>query len=118
MTRNDLAGHSVLVAEDEVLLALDIVSALEDAGARAQIATRVAEALKLLERSPFTAAVLDHTLADGESSPLCARLTERSLPFVLYTGWNVVEGPCSLAPVVHKPASATELVAALGDEIG
>jgi CheY-like chemotaxis protein len=54
-----LTGHSILVLEDEPLVALDVVENLQNAGADVVVAHRVADALKLANLTEFSAAVLD-----------------------------------------------------------
>ncbi len=75
-----LRGRSVLVVENEVLIAMDIVQALESAGANATMTTTVRHALILAEHDGLSAAIMDHALSDGDSSKLCARLKERGIP--------------------------------------
>jgi hypothetical protein len=65
------------------------------------------DALGLIEDS-LSAVVLDHGLGDG--SELCALLKQRSIPFVLYSGYSNLDGVCSDAPLVRKPESPQVLV--------
>lgn len=58
-----LAGHRVLVVEDEELIGLMLVELLEELGAAvAGPAGSVAEALQLVERETPTSALLDLSL--------------------------------------------------------
>ena len=59
----------------------------------------------------IAAAIVDHALADGDSSEICERLRERNVPFVTYSGFANVEGACAEAEHVNKPASPSVLVA-------
>jgi Zn-dependent M16 (insulinase) family peptidase len=63
-----------------------------------------------VEDERLSAAVLDHKLSDGESSPLCKRLEERGLPFVVYSGVGKLNGPCALGTQVTKPEKPSVLV--------
>jgi CheY-like chemotaxis protein len=108
-----LAGCVILVVEDEPIIALDVVSVLEAAGARVFASRSVADALRVVERDDLTAAVLDHRLSEGDTSELCATLKERNIPFVLYSGLSSIEGACSAGELVRKPAPAKDLVATL-----
>jgi CheY-like chemotaxis protein len=81
-----LRGRSILVVEDEVLIAMDIVQALERAGASATMTTTVRHALILVEHDGLSAAIMDHALSDGDSTKLCARL---SGDFDPEPGWPV-----------------------------
>jgi DNA-binding response OmpR family regulator len=116
MDRTVLAGHCILVVEDEVLIALDIAEGLRAAGASVVTARTVGEGLRLAEEPHLAAAVLDLALSDGDCSPLCDRLNQRKLPFVLYTGFDCnVRGACHGGIRVAKPASSQALVDALAD---
>ena len=50
-------------------------------------------------------------LRDGDSTLLCERLTDRGIPFVIYSGFNKVEGACKAGTLVRKPATGEALVA-------
>ena len=71
-----LRGRSILVVEDELLIGIDIRSALEDAGAHVTSTTTARHALILAEHDGLAGAIMDHALADGDSTELCARLSE------------------------------------------
>jgi DNA-binding response OmpR family regulator len=106
-----LAGHSVLVVEDEPLIALDIVHCFRAAGASILIAYRLEDGLRLAEDPDISAAVLDFGFRDGDSSALCARLNERGIPFVLHSGYSDIPAEaCTKGTVVPKPAVPAELV--------
>jgi DNA-binding response OmpR family regulator len=116
MDRTVLAGRCILVVEDEVLIALDIADSLRAAGASVVTARTVCDGLRLAEEPQLSAAVLDLALSDGSCAPLCDRLNQRRLPFVLYTGFDRdVHGVCHGGIRVAKPASPQALVDALAD---
>jgi DNA-binding response OmpR family regulator len=48
--------------------------------------------------------IMDHALGDGDSSELCARLKQRGVPVMMYSGYQNLEGECKGAPHVNKPA--------------
>jgi len=106
-----LAGRSILIVEDEPFIAIEIVDAFKTAGAAVATATSLKQALVLVEHEGLAAAILDHALGDGDSSQLCARLKERDIPFVIYSGFSKIEGVCAEAPLVKKPASPDVLIA-------
>jgi hypothetical protein len=60
----------------------------------------------LAEDPNLSAAVLD-----SESEVLCARLAQRSIPFVMFTGRQQVPDKCAAAPLIRKPASVEDVVA-------
>ena len=108
--QRSLAGRSILVAEDEALIALDIKQAFEEEGAKVIIAHTLAGALRAVDEPTLSAAILDHALSDGDSAQLCIRMKERNLPFVIYSGYNNLSGACSGAVHVKKPESTSVLV--------
>ena len=110
-----LTGRSILVVEDEPLIAMDVVQGLRAAGASVSEARSLRDALCKVECPTLSAAVLDHGLNDGDASQVCERLDQRCIPFVIYSGYDYVEGPCSEGEHVRKPASSLVLVDAVVD---
>src|SRR6185503_10214469 len=108
-----LRGRSILVVEDEPLIGLDIRNALEAAGAYVTATTTVRHALILVEHDGLAGAIMDHALADGDSTELCARLKARGIPYVSYSGYAPVKGASPDAPFVDKPASMNTLLGVL-----
>jgi DNA-binding response OmpR family regulator len=108
-----LAGCSILVCEDEPLIALSTANALTEAGARVVTVRSVAHALIVVEDEGPSAVILDHALSDGESLQLLERLKERSIPYVLHSGYSKLDGACSNAVYVTKPANPQALVTAV-----
>lgn len=104
-----LTGRSILIVEDESLIALDMASEFGRRGARVHVANSLNRALDLVEADDLSAAVLDHGLNDGDSSILCERLKERHIPFLIYSGYDEVEGECATAPLIEKPAPMTRV---------
>jgi DNA-binding response OmpR family regulator len=113
MERPSLKGRSILVVEDQPLIALDITQELEAAGAAVTSTNTLKHALILVEHDGLSAAILDHGLSDGDSSEVCKRLNERGIPFILYSGFPHVDGDCSATLHIGKPAGEGELCAAL-----
>lgn len=83
-----LAGRQILVAEDEFLIAMELTSVLEDAGAVVLGPfQRVADALACVERgTPIDSAILDIDLAGEAVYPVATALRDRGIPFVFATG--------------------------------
>ena len=86
MSNASLAGCSILICEDEPLIALGIADALSRAGARVLKVRSIADALIAVEDEVPSAVILDHVLTDGESSQLRECLKERCIPYVLHSG--------------------------------
>jgi len=110
MDHPTLQGCSILVVEDEPLIAMDIVTALEAAGANATTTTTVRHALILTEHDGLAAAIMDHALSDGDSTQLCARLKARGIP---YSGYGPVEGASKNSVFISKPVTMDVLMTAL-----
>ena len=108
-----LRGCSILVVEDEPLIALDIVTELDLAGAHATTTTTVRHALILVEHDGLSAAIMDHALSDGDSTQLCVRLKARGIPYVSYSGFGPVEGASENSLYISKPAKMDVLMSAV-----
>ena len=92
MQRPSLEGRSILIVEDEPLIVMDITQAFEVTGAALTTTNTLKHALILVEHDGLSGAILDHALAMANSSLLCARLKERGIPFMIYSGYDTVEG--------------------------
>jgi DNA-binding NtrC family response regulator len=112
-----LAGKSVLIVEDEALIALNIESCLQNAGAAVFMANSIVSAQSALDEGiPFDAAVVDLLLADGNASPLIQILSERGIPVVISTGDEVDRGQPALSKavaVLQKPYAESDLINAV-----
>lgn len=110
MTCPELQDKAVLLVEDEPIIAMDLAQAFERAGAATTVAATLRHALILVEDENLSAAVVDHVLPDGETSPLCKRLEDRSVPFVVYSGVDKVHGACARGAQVRKPQEPIVIV--------
>jgi CheY-like chemotaxis protein len=108
-----LQGRLILVAEDQPLVALDIADSLTKAGASVLSAATLQEGLRLAEHPQLSAAIVDIRLGEHDSVALCIRLTQRRIPFVVYSGYAEVPAECQAGVVVSKPAENDTLVGAL-----
>jgi DNA-binding response OmpR family regulator len=108
-----LNGSLVLIVEDEPLVAMDVANSFRSAGAQVVIARTLVDALEKAELAGLTAAVIDHALRDGLTSEVCAKLKSRNIPFIVYSGYNKLEGACASGELVHKPATPQMLLTAL-----
>ena len=108
-----LEGRSILIVEDEPLIVMDITQQFEATGAALTTTNTLKHALILVEHDGLSGAILDHALGDQNSSLVCQRLKERGIPFMLYSGYDTVEGPCKDALHISKPAADGVLVAAM-----
>ncbi len=64
-----------------------------------------------LKTPALSAAILDHALSDGDSPMVCARMRERDIPFITYSGYENLGGAYGECVHVRKPASISVLVA-------
>lgn len=97
-----------------MLIALDVAQAFKEEGANVIMATTLDDAMRGVEDPLLCAAVLDHGLRDEDSSLVYARMKERNLPFVVYSGYSHIEGAVVAAAVhVRKPGNIPKLVAAV-----
>jgi len=110
MRKAPLAGRSILIVEDEPLIALDIAEGFRSAGASVLSAHNLQDGLRLAGHPDLSAAVLDFGLRDGEGTALCARLKDRRIPFVLHTGYQHTSEACHAGVLVPKPTAPAELV--------
>ena len=112
-----LDAKSVLVIEDQFLIAIDAEQALRRAGAAdVRLASSVRDALQTLTNFVPDAAVLDFVLGDGTGVDVAGALTELRVPFVFATGYGEdVPVPASYrhVPIVRKPFSVEELISQL-----
>lgn len=108
-----LKGLVFLVVEDEPLIAMDIAMALEEQGAKVTTTATLTHAMLLADHDGIAAAIIDHSLRDGDSTGLREKLNKRGIPFLVHSGFEI-EG----VPYLPKPATPTQLVDALGRLIG
>ena len=114
-----LQGCRVLVVEDEFIIALEIQSDLEDAGATVVgPAPTLAVAMDLATHAKLSAATLDLRLGHDSVRPVTRILADRGIPFVFYSGQPAndpvrAEWPASKA--ISKPAEAEEIVQAVAE---
>ena len=117
MQRPPLEGRSILIVEDEPLIALDIAQAFEPTGAELTTTTTLRHGLALAQHHDLSAAILDHALPDGDCSKLCELLMQRGIPFIVYSGFGPAADTCKDAPHLSKPAEPEVLVTLLQDLI-
>jgi CheY-like chemotaxis protein len=110
MASASLAGRTVLVVEDEPLLALHICDQLQREGASVLSAHTLSVGLQLADHPDVSVAVLDFGLSDGDGTAICERLKGRGVPFVLHSGYDHVPEACPAGIVLPKPATPEQLV--------
>ncbi len=104
--------RSVLVVEDDPLMASDIAALLTAAGFSVLgPAGSVDDALFLLERSTCETAVIDVNLGRETSEPIARELIRTGIPFVVLSGYSRDQLPDVFrgAPLAGKPLRVGEL---------
>jgi len=109
-----LAGRRILIVEDEMLVAMDLQSLLEEHGCEVLgPVPSVARALEFLSVERPDAVTLDMNLNGELSSPIAAVLRKSSIPFVVVSGYGSMNGDTldsQDAPHVGKPFSNRDLL--------
>ena len=111
-----LHGKSILIVEDEFLLALQLEEVLQSRGATVRGPyRRLDEALNAAERENFDFAILDINLSGTMVYPLADHLLARGNAFVFLTGYSVSNLPERFRAVtrLNKPCDPELLIATL-----
>ena len=106
MSAASLKGRSILVVEDDYMIAEGVREELERAGAKViGPVPSVLKALRLVERETIDAAVLDVNLGEERSFPIAEVLQGKAVPFLFSTGYNSADIPDEWkgAVIVMKP---------------
>lgn len=106
---------TVLVVEDEPLIALDLSLAVEETGHHPVHAATVSQALATLgaDRGAITVAILDINLCQEDCFPVADALASSGIPFIFHSAELTHYSPRLVrhgAPSVAKPASAERVV--------
>lgn len=108
--------HSVLIVEDEGLLAMMMEDQMREFGAeRVEVCRGGAEALRLATETAFDCAILDVSVSGGSSYAVADMLAERQIPFVFCTGLqrDDIAERHRQRPVLSKPYGDCDLKIAL-----
>jgi DNA-binding NtrC family response regulator len=113
-----LAEKSILLLEDEYLIAMDVEQLCRDHGAgRVAIARSLEEAERLRESGDhFDIAVIDVMLGNVPTLDFAARLEKLGIPFVFATGYIDIEeigGHFPEVGMVKKPYRGEDLIDAM-----
>ena len=109
--------RSILIVEDEPLIAMMLEDFLETLGHEV-VATceSVEEAMDRVKAGGFDVAIIDVQLKDGKHVwPVADRLAEEGTPFVIATGGHVEPPPSrhAAAPILSKPYTIDAIEPAL-----
>lgn len=106
------AANRILLVEDEALVAMMMVEALDELGVEVVGPFRtVPQALAAARSERLDGAILDVNVAGQQVYPVADILTERAVPFVFLTGYSVggIERRYAHVPVLEKPVESTTL---------
>ncbi len=116
-TDKPLSGARILVAEDDPVLAFDIIGVLMKAGAQiAGPALSLERTLELVNTEQLNCGILDVQLRDGLVFPAARILLDKGAGIVFYTGYydpEALRREWPTAQVLVKPAPLGVLVAAV-----
>lgn len=113
------ASRSILVVEDEPLIAMMLEDFLETLGHRVHTTCDSVQcAIDTIDKSndgDVDIAILDVNLNGETAWPVARRLREQSIPFVIATGGHVDPPPAEFAnvPTIEKPYTVDRLTPAI-----
>jgi light-regulated signal transduction histidine kinase (bacteriophytochrome) len=116
-----LKGRTVLLVEDNMIIAMDGEDALRDLGAEVMTAASINRAREAIARHKVDLAVLDFNLGNETSLPIADLLTERGVSFIFATGYgDGLELPARYSHVtlLKKPYSGATLAQVIAPLIG
>ncbi|MBI0535918.1 response regulator [Roseomonas sp. KE2513] len=111
-----LADRSVLIVEDQYLIADELRTLVERLGGRVLGPVgQVAAAIRLLAEEKPDLALLDVNLDGEEVYTVAEALSTAGVPFVFATGYDswIIDPRFSDTPLLEKPVALPALVAAL-----
>jgi CheY-like chemotaxis protein len=115
-TANVTVGRSILIVEDEPLIAMMLEDFLETLGHSIHgTCDNVADALVAADADGFDVAILDVNIKGEAVWPVAQRLRERDIPFVIASGGHVEPPPAAFAdvPLLEKPYTIDRITPSL-----
>jgi len=110
------ASRSILVVEDEPLIAMMLEDFLETLGHKVHASCEsVDDAVAEAEKGGFDVAIVDLNLNGETAWPVARKLREKAIPFVIATGGHVEPAPAEFAdvPTIDKPYTVDRVTPAL-----
>ncbi len=108
--------RTLLVLEDEPLIAITVVDELEAAGFSVTSVMSCEEAIASLECNTPDAVVVDVVVRDGSSEAVASKLVEAKIPFIVYSGDQPQmheSSPFSAGLWVSKSSAGSDIVEAV-----
>jgi DNA-binding NtrC family response regulator len=105
----------ILVIEDDILLSMDVEAILAESGFEVQVASSLAEAMRVVSERKTDCAVIDINLKGTMSFPAADALNDTGVPFLVLTGHSahVIPPRHRARPFLQKPYKAAQLVEAV-----
>lgn len=120
--KTPLENRSVLLIEDEFLIAIDAETMLRELGAAAvEIVSNFEAALEHAENGSYDLVVLDLNLNGTLSFPIAEAFERRNIPVVFASGYELRNRPLAGFPggtVVSKPYTAERFREAIESRLG
>lgn len=116
-----LKGLTIMIVEDESLIAFDMLATLHAEGAQVIAARSVLEAFAIVQHTDISLAVLDVQLAENnDCTPVCYVLEKKQVPFIFHTGYTTggVLDEFPKASILVKPATKAQLVDCVEGSVG
>jgi len=113
MNKKSLHGRRILIVEDEPLIALELATILEAAGAEVVgPAGTSEEALRFIEENALDGVLLDGNLKGKPVDDIAAVLADRKVPFVFVSGYGRDSLPATFekVPLLGKPFHPDQLI--------
>ncbi len=116
-TAEKLFSGTVLILEDNLIIAMDAETIMERLGAkRVDISSNVRDALRSIDKTRPDFALLDINLGTENSVPVAMKLKELGVPFAFATGYGErapLPPELSDVPVVQKPYMPEAIITAI-----
>src|SRR3954453_11263049 len=111
-----MGARSILIVEDEPLIAMMLEDFLDSLGHKVRgTCDTVKCALDEVEKGGFDLAILDVNLKGENVWPVATRLREKKVPFVIAAGGHVDPPPPEFddAPIIEKPYTVDRVTPAI-----
>ncbi|HWW65968.1 MAG TPA: response regulator [Sphingomonadaceae bacterium] len=111
-----LAGKRILVIEDESLVAVELATILQEAGAEiVGPAGNATQAMRMIESDAIDGALLDGNLHGRQVDGIADALVDHDVPFLFVSGYGADHLPSAFGdvPVLGKPFDPRQLVGAV-----
>ena len=107
-----LVGETVLVVEDQWIVSVELTDLLIERGARAVAVGNLDDALRAIEDNEVSIAIVDIRHDTQSAEPVCERLHELGVPFVIHTGYDDpnVFLRWKYVPILSKPVAGQVLI--------